>query len=209
MVISSTFSSNLQCTLRKNVPFSFSVKPLRYDELINLIIACYRKMHSIGHSCSQGNSLCLLCALGNKFAVFSQVYSTEVQVSLPTFLSYSDAAKFLYYPPLAFCNLLTSPSLGIRWLLCEFKFVIFSSFRFPRGIWHRGTSFFLPTNHTLRIWIVVWGDIISFCPCRCEQELCVSVWSTTAETVTYRSLSLAHRVCILSLLSCFRRAGIL
>lgn len=76
MVISFSFSSNLQCTLRKNVPFSFSVKPLRYDELINLIIACYRKMHSIGHSCPQGNSLCLLYALGNKFAVFSQVYST-------------------------------------------------------------------------------------------------------------------------------------
>lgn len=60
----------------KNVLFSFSVKSLRYDELINWIIACYRKIHSIGHSCPQGNSLGLLYALGIKFALFSQVFST-------------------------------------------------------------------------------------------------------------------------------------
>ena len=112
MVISSFFRRiYLQCTQTKNVLFSFALKPPRYDDLINWIwiAACYRIVHSIGHSCPQGNSLGLLYALANKFALLSQVYSTLVQVSLPTLLSYGDAGEISLLSTLSLLQIIFHP----------------------------------------------------------------------------------------------------
>ena len=74
----------------------------------------------------QGNSLGLLYALANKFAVFSQVYSTTgKQVSPPSSPS-AALANFLYQPTLCLMqnfSPITYPSKGIRWLLCECELV--------------------------------------------------------------------------------------
>ena len=74
----------------------------------------------------QGNSLGLLYALANKFAVFSQVYSTTgKQVSPPSSPS-AALANFLYQPTLCLMqnfSPITYPSKGIRWLLCEYELV--------------------------------------------------------------------------------------
>ena len=79
----------------------------------------------------QGNSLGLLYALANKFAVFSQVYSTTgKQVSPPSSPS-AALANFLYQPTLCLMqnfSPITYLSKGIRWLLCECELVTISPY---------------------------------------------------------------------------------
>ena len=91
----------------------------------------------------QGNSLGLLYALANKFAVFSQVYSTTgKQVSPPSSPS-AALANFLYQPTLCLMqnfSPITYPSKGIRWLLCECELVT-TDFTFSNNFSHHATTF--------------------------------------------------------------------
>ena len=106
----------------------------------------------------QGNYLGLLYALANKFAVFSQLYSTKgKQVSLPSSPS-AALASFLYQ--LTLCLLqnfspITYLLRGIRWLLCECELVYyFNSFTLTvTKIWEKITNFLLNnTEEKLIIW---------------------------------------------------------
>ena len=74
----------------------------------------------------QGNSLGLLYALANKFAVFSQVYSTTGKQVFPPSSPSAVLANFLYQPTLCLMqnfSPITYPSKGIRWLLYECELV--------------------------------------------------------------------------------------
>ena len=74
----------------------------------------------------QGNSLDLLYALANKFAVFSLVYSTTGKKVSPSSSPSAALANFLYQPTLCLMqnfSPITYPSKGIRWLLCECELV--------------------------------------------------------------------------------------
>ena len=122
---------------------------------------CSLVRQSIGPIRSPGKFPGLLYALANKFAVFSQVYSTTgKQVSPPSSPS-AALANFLYQPTLCLMqnfSPITYPSRDIGWLLCECELVYyFNSFTLTvTKIWEKITNFLLNnTEKKLIIWYYI------------------------------------------------------